>query len=72
MTEMLIEPRTPDRAHRVAGLEHRAELGTHSATDQAEMPAVFPRHHLEDCIRLPVAARAEHDAFVGPFHRSES
>ena len=30
------------------------------------------RHDLDDGIRLPVAARAQHDAFVGPFHGFES
>src|SRR5215471_3103383 len=33
------------------------------------MAAVRARHQLEDGVRLPVLARAEHNAGVGPFHQ---
>ena len=65
---MLVEPRAPDDAHAVAGLQHRPQARARPAPHQAEMAAVRARHHLEDGARLAMAAHAEHDAFVGPFH----
>ena len=72
VAEMLVEPRPPDHAHRVAGLQHRPQPRAAAAAHQAEMAAVLARHHLEDGVGLAVAPRAEHDAFVGPFHDAES
>src|SRR5438552_15719460 len=65
---MLVEPRPPDRAHRVARLQHRAQARTTAAAHETEVTAVFARHHFKNGIRLAVAPRAEHDSFVGPFH----
>ena len=72
MPEMLVEPRAPDHAHRVAGLQHRAQPRAAAAAHQAEMAAVLARHHLEDGIGLAVTPRPQHDAFVGPFHGLKS
>ena len=68
MAEMLVEPRAPDHAQLVAGLQHRAQSRRGAAAHHAEMAAVFARHHLEDGIGLAVAPAAQHNAFVGPFH----
>ena len=72
MPKVFVEPRPPHCPDAIAGLQHRTQLRAHPATDQTEMAAMLARHDLDDGIRLPVAARAQHDAFVGPFHGFES
>src|SRR5260370_20412014 len=65
---MFVEPRPPRCAHRVAGLQHRAQPRAPPSPHEAEMPAMLARHRLDDGIRLAVAPSAEHDRLVGPFH----
>src|SRR4051812_40229204 len=65
MAEMLIEPRTPDDANGIAGLQDRTQPRPRAAPHEAEMPPMVARHHFEDGARLPVASYAEHGAFVG-------
>src|SRR5262245_34938202 len=69
VAEMLVEPRPPAGAHRIARLQHRLEARAETTAHEPEMTAVFARHQLEDSIRLPVTLDAEHDAFIGPLHR---
>src|SRR5262245_16451234 len=68
VAEMLVEPRPPAGAHRLARLQHRLEARAETTAHEPEMTAVFARHQLEDGIRLPVTLDAEHDAFIGPLH----
>jgi hypothetical protein len=68
MPEMLVKPRAPHHAERVAWLQQGAEPRAVATADEPEMPAVAPRHHLDDGAGLAVATRPQHDAVVGPFH----
>ncbi len=68
MAEMLVEPRPPGRAQRIARLQHAAQPRAGAAAHQAEMPAVLARHQFENDARLAMALDAEHDAFIGPLH----
>src|SRR5208282_1065420 len=68
MAEMLIEPRPPGRAQRVARLQHAAQARAGAAAHQAEMAAVPARHQFDNDARLAVALGAEHDGFIGPLH----
>ena len=68
IAEMVVEPRPPGRAQRIAGLQHPAQPRTGTAAHQAEMAAVLERHQFENDARLAVAPHAEHDAFIGPLH----
>ena len=70
VAEMLVEPRPPgggDPSCPAAASARRREPA--AAAHQAEMAAVLARHQFENGARLAVALDAEHDAFVGPFHR---
>src|ERR1019366_4624777 len=69
ISEMLVEPRPPDRAHGIADLQHRLHARAETAAHQPEMAAMRARHQLEDAAGLPVALDAEHNAFIGPLHR---
>src|SRR6476646_472266 len=66
--EMLVEPRPPGGADRVAGLQHGFQARAEAAAHQPEMAAMRARHQLEDGARLPVPLDAEHNAFIGPLH----
>ena len=65
---MVVEPRPPGRAQRIAGLQHPAQPRAGAAAHQAEMAAALLRHQFENDARLAVALDAEHDAFIGPLH----
>src|SRR5215218_5876994 len=67
-SEMLVEPRAPDRVDGVAGLKHGLEPPRAPAVDEAEMAAVFARHQFQDHPGLAVLAASQHDAVVGPLH----
>src|SRR5215469_11555768 len=67
-TEMLVEPRAPGRAHRVAGLQDAAQTRPRSAAHQPKMAPMRPRHQFENDTAFAVALDAEYDAFVHPFH----
>ena len=69
MAEMLVEPRPPGRAQRIARLQHAAQPRAGAAAHQAEMPAALLRHQFENDAGLAMAFDAEHDAFIGPLHR---
>src|SRR6266702_4866609 len=66
--EMLIKPRPPGRAHRIAGLQNAAQARAGSAAHQPKVAAMRMRHQFENDAALAVALGAEHDAFVDPFH----
>src|SRR5262249_15905595 len=66
--EVLVEPRAPDRAHRIARLQHRPHPRAGTAAHEAEMPAVLAGHQLQDGIDLAVPTHAEHDPRIGPLH----
>ena len=68
IAEMLVEPRPPGQRQRVSGLKDRAEPPRAPALDEAEMPPVSGRQHLQDHVGLAVAPRADDDAFLRPFH----
>src|SRR5215831_14854727 len=68
--EMLIEPGAPSSGHAIAGLQDRAQAPACSAIDQAEMTSMLAGHQFENGIRLPMAARPEHDPFIAPLHRA--
>ncbi len=68
VTEMLVEPRPPCRAHGVARLQDRLEPRTEAAAHETEVAAMLARHQLEDAIRLPVTLDAQNDAVIGPLH----
>src|SRR5580704_7323946 len=69
IAEMLVEPRPPGRAQRIAWLQHAAQSrAVAAAADQAEMTAALQRHQFENDARLAMALDAEHNAFVGPLH----
>src|SRR5258708_39648553 len=70
VAEMLVEPRPPCRAQRIARLQHAAQPRADAAAHQAEMAAALVRHQFENDARLAVALDAEHDAVVGPLHGS--
>ena len=67
--EMFVEPRPPQNIDPVAGLQHGLLLARAPAPDEAEMPAMQPRHHLKDGAGLAMLAGAENDSLVAPFHR---
>ncbi|KAH2813986.1 hypothetical protein KXV85_004903, partial [Aspergillus fumigatus] len=66
--EMLVEPRPPHRAHRIAGLQQRPHPRARAAAHEAKMPAVLARQELGDGGGFAMPPHAQHDAFVGPFH----
>src|SRR5579862_3004850 len=66
--EMLVEPRSPRRAQRIAGLQHAAQPGAGAAANEAKMPAALGRHQFENDARFAMPPDAEHDAFIGPLH----
>src|SRR5271155_2751581 len=66
--EMLVEPRPPGRAQRIARLQHAAHAPAGAAAHQAEVPAVPARHQFENDAGFAVALDAEHNAFIGPLH----
>src|SRR4029077_5353315 len=70
IAEMLVEPRPPGGAQRIARLQHAAQPGADAAAHQAEMPAARLRHQFENDARLAMALDAEHDAFIDPLHGS--
>src|SRR5258708_39576803 len=70
VAEMLVEPRPPCRAQRIARLQHAAQPRADAAAHQAEMAAALVRHQFENDARLAMPLDAEHDAVVGPLHGS--
>src|SRR4051794_39738280 len=68
VAEMLVEPRAPHGANRVARLQNRAQARARPAAHQTEMPPMPARQQFEDGVRLSVSAYAQHHCFVGPFH----
>ena len=68
MAEMIVEPRPPGRAQRIAGLQHAAQPGAGAAAHQPEMAAALLRHQFENDARLAKPPHAEHNAFIGPLH----
>src|SRR5580704_3148952 len=71
IAEMLVEPRPPGRAQRIARLQYAAQpCAVAAAAHQPEMAAALQRHQFENDARLAMALDAEHDAFVGPLHGS--
>ena len=69
VAEMLVEPRPPRRAQRIAWLQYAAQpRAVAAAAHQAEMAAALQRHQFENDARLAMALDAEHNAFVGPLH----
>jgi len=64
MSEMLVEPRPPGRAQRVARLQYGAQSRAAAAAHQPEMTAVLARHQFENGACLAVPLEAEHDAFT--------
>ena len=68
--EMFVEPRAPNQAERVAGLQRRLQPRRTSAAHQAEMTAVAAGHRLDNRRGLAVATHADDDALVAPFHRA--
>src|ERR1700722_7316061 len=65
---MLIKPRPPRGAQRIAGLQHAAQPRSGAAPHQAQMPATLDRHQFENDTGLAVPFNAENNAFVGPLH----
>src|SRR5271170_1934601 len=65
---MLVEPRAPDEADGVAGLQRRGETRRAPAANEAEMTAVRSGHRLDDCRLLAVLADADDEPFVPPLH----
>ena len=68
IAEMVVEPRAPGRAQRVAGLQNAAQPRAGAAANKPEMAAAFNRHQFENDARFAVLAHPEHDAFIGPLH----
>ena len=68
IAEMVVEPRPPGRAQRIAGLQDAAQPGAGAAAHQPEMAAALLRHQFENDARLAKPPHAEHDAFIGPLH----
>src|SRR5688572_9418831 len=68
---MLVEPRTPDRAQIVAGLQDRLEPRAVAAAHQPKMAAVLAREQLGDGVGLAMPLDAQHDGVVSPLHRFE-
>ena len=69
IAEMIVEPRPPGGAQRVARLQDTAQAGACAAAHQPEMAPVLLRHQFENDAGLAVALDAEHDAFIDPLHR---
>ena len=67
--KMLIKPRPPCGAQRIAGLQHTTQPRAGPAPHQAQMPATLRCHQFENDTGLAVAFDAEHNAFVSPLHR---
>src|ERR1700741_118596 len=68
IAEMLVQARSPGRAHAVAWLQDRFEPRTKSAAHETQMAPMVTRHQLEDAIRLPVPLDPQYDAFIRPLH----
>ena len=66
--EMLVEPRPPNRAHAVAGLQERPHPRAGAAAHEAQVPAVLARQQFDDGGGFAMPPDAQHDALVGPFH----
>jgi hypothetical protein len=65
---MLVQPRPPACAQRVAGLQDRLHARTETAAHQPEMAAMFARHQFDDGAGLAMVLDADHNAFIGPLH----
>ncbi len=68
IAEMVVEPRPPGRAQRVARLQHGAQPPAGAAANEAQVPAALGRHQFKNDAGFAVAPHAEHNAFVGPLH----
>ena len=65
---MLVEPRAPDEADRIAELERRPQPRRPSAAHEAEMAAMRAGHRFDDRRGLAVPADADDEPLVAPFH----
>src|SRR5580658_8987028 len=68
ITEMIVEPRPPGRAQRIARLQHAAQPRAGAAANEPKMAAALERHQFEYDARFAVAAHAQHNALIGPLH----
>ena len=65
---MFVEPGAPDEADRIAELECCAQPSRPPAAHEAEMATVRTGQRFDDRRSLTVAADADDEPFVAPFH----
>ena len=66
--EMFVETRAPGDFHLISGLKHRLQLAGSATTDETEMTAVRPGHHLGNGGGFAMPPDAKNYSLVTPFH----
>jgi len=65
---MIVEPRPPGGAQRIARLQHAAKPAAGAAANEAEVPPARMRHQFKNDAGFAMAPHAEHNAFIDPLH----